>query len=340
MNILAVTCMRNEAPYCLEWIAHHRSAGFTNFLIYTHDCTDGTDALLDLLPDVAHVPFLQADGKSPQWSAMKLADKHPLMKATDWAMFFDCDEFLCLAAPLASVTGLIGSVPTDTDAIALQWRLFGSSGFVDWKSGLTLERFTSAAPPDFALPAGHFFKTLFKPSSFQKLGVHRPKNKKAGQPNWNLGGNIAAPQAFASDDGRINLYGLTSSPMAAWLNHYSTKSVTEFMVKRERGLPNRLTKNIDLSYWAERNFNTGEDHTIRPMISSTRVALEELLSLRGVSDLLDSGTKKHQGTFERLMENRENVMLFLHLSLMSGSTAPSQTDISQHLARLTGAKKP
>ena len=34
----------------------------------------------------------------------------------------------------------------------------------------------------------------------------------------------------------------------AWLNHYS---ITEFTVKRERGLQNRRTKNIDLSYWAE-----------------------------------------------------------------------------------------
>jgi hypothetical protein len=66
MDILAVTCMRNEGPYCVEWIAHHRAAGFTKFLIYTHDCTDGTDALLDLLPDVTHVSFTVVEGKSSQ----------------------------------------------------------------------------------------------------------------------------------------------------------------------------------------------------------------------------------------------------------------------------------
>jgi hypothetical protein len=337
MNIMAVTCMRNEAPYCLEWIAHHRAAGFTNFLIYTHDCTDGTDTLLDLLPGVTHVPFQSTDGKSPQWSAMKLADKHPLMKATAWAMFFDCDEFLCLAAPLTSVTDLIRSVPENTDAIALQWRLFGSSGLVDWSAGLTLERFEMAAPSDLALPAGHFFKALFQPSKFQKLGVHRPKNKKAHLPSWNLGGTVTAPHTFASDDGRINLFGLTSSPAAAWLNHYSTRSVTEFLVKRERGLPNRQSKNINLSYWAERNFNTVKDLSIQSMIHSTREVLEELQSLDGVAVHVNLGVKTHQSVFEHAMKIPKNVMFFLHLSLLSGSKSPSKMEIEQHLVRLANA---
>lgn len=339
MNILAVTCMRDEAPYCLEWIAHHRAAGFNDFLIFTHDCTDRTDAMLDLLPNVTHVPFQSIDGKSPQWHAMKLADKHPLLKAADWAMFFDCDEFLCLEAPMRSVSDLIGSVPAHTDAIALQWRLFGSSELIDWSTGLTLERFTMAAPSDLALPAGHFFKSLFQPSKFQKLGVHRPKNKKLQQLNWVLGGVQPAPKTFVEDDSRINLFGLVSEPMTAWLNHYSTRSVTEFMIKRERGLPNRQTKEIDISYWAERNLNTIEDQTIRPMIPATLLVLKKLQGLDGVKHLLDIGIKTHQGVFENSMQNRSEVMLFLHLSLLSGSKAPTNKEIGRHLVRLTNAAK-
>ena len=53
------------------------------------------------------------------------------MAKSNWAMFFDCDEFLSLEAPFKTATDLIDSVPDDTDAIALQWRLFGSSGEID-----------------------------------------------------------------------------------------------------------------------------------------------------------------------------------------------------------------
>ena len=337
MDILAVTCMRNEGPYCVEWIAHHRAAGFTRFLIYTHDCTDGTDVLLDLLPDVTHVSFTVVEGKSSQWRAMQLADKHPLMAETDWAMFFDCDEFLCLQAPMLTIRDLLTTVQDDTDAIALQWRLFGSSGETNWTSGLTIERFTHAAPLDFNLPAGCFFKTLFRPSKFQKIGVHRPKNKKNGTQNWLLGGTQAAAPAFTNDDKRINLFGLVGEKPIAWLNHYSTKSVTEFMVKRERGLPNRRTKNIDLSYWAERNFNTIEDHTIKPMLPSTMDAYTELLKVEGVSELVLQAEKMHQETFDTLMKQRESVMLFLHLSLLNGSEAPNSKDVHAHLKRLAAA---
>ena len=51
---------------------------------------------------------------------MRFADKHPIMAKTDWAMFFDCDEFLCLEAPFKTAADLIESVPDDIDAIALQ----------------------------------------------------------------------------------------------------------------------------------------------------------------------------------------------------------------------------
>ena len=46
---LVISTMKDEAPYILEWIAHHRGIGFTDFLIYTNDCSDGTDLLLDRL---------------------------------------------------------------------------------------------------------------------------------------------------------------------------------------------------------------------------------------------------------------------------------------------------
>ncbi|PKP84385.1 MAG: hypothetical protein CVT80_08490 [Alphaproteobacteria bacterium HGW-Alphaproteobacteria-2] len=41
--------MRNEGPYLLEWLAHHIAAGVSDFLIYSNDCEDGSDAMLGLL---------------------------------------------------------------------------------------------------------------------------------------------------------------------------------------------------------------------------------------------------------------------------------------------------
>ena len=45
-----VGCMKNEAPYIVEWVAYHRAIGVDNFLIYTNGCEDGTSQMLDRSP--------------------------------------------------------------------------------------------------------------------------------------------------------------------------------------------------------------------------------------------------------------------------------------------------
>lgn len=332
-RILAVTCMRNEGPYCLEWIAHHRAAGVTDFLIFTHDCDDGTPALLDLLPGVTHVPFQPDAEKSVQWQAMRLADAHPLMKSADWVIFFDCDEFLCLEAPMATFGDLIASLPDDTDAIALPWRLFGAAGQEDFTDHLTPARFTKCAPDPFFLPAGSFFKTLLRPKKFQKLGVHRPKNKGKVPGVWSLGGGQTATADFAGNDSRINLFGLMQAPARARLNHYSLRSAAEFMVKRGRGLPNRATKTLDLHYWAERNFNTVEDHRIDPMLAATQAQMATLLGTPEIRAVHQGAVQWHRDAFAALMKDPAEVQFYWHLILLGGSTPPKPEQTQAHLRR-------
>ncbi len=336
-RILAVTCMRNEGPYCLEWIAHHKAAGVSDFLIFTHDCDDGTDRILDLVPGVTHFPFTPDPDKSVQWQAMRLADGHLLMAQADWVIFFDCDEFLCLEAPMRTFGHLIASVDEKTNAIALPWRLFGAAGQEGLANTLTPTRFRRAAPDPFFLPAGSFFKTLFRPSAFQKLGVHRPKNKGNNGGVWNLGGTQAAPDGFSQTENRINLYGMMQSSAQARLNHYSLRSAAEFMVKRGRGLPNRTTKTLDLHYWAERNFNTVEDRSIDPMLIATDAELAALRALPGVQEAHDCAIRWHRDAFDALMRDPAEIQFYWHLILLGSSTPPAPAQTHAHLARHAAA---
>ena len=59
MRVLCVTCVRDEGPFLLDWLAHHRGLGVTDFLIYSNDCSDGTVQMLDALQAsgfVNHIP--------------------------------------------------------------------------------------------------------------------------------------------------------------------------------------------------------------------------------------------------------------------------------------------
>ena len=51
MKILSASTVRNEGPYLLEWIAWHQVLGVTDFLVYSNDCDDGSDLLLNRLAE-------------------------------------------------------------------------------------------------------------------------------------------------------------------------------------------------------------------------------------------------------------------------------------------------
>ena len=48
-KIVVVTSMKNEGCFILEWVAYHLSIGVTHFLVYTNDCDDPTNEVLDRL---------------------------------------------------------------------------------------------------------------------------------------------------------------------------------------------------------------------------------------------------------------------------------------------------
>ncbi|WP_224824959.1 glycosyltransferase family 2 protein [Cognatishimia sp. MH4019] len=331
MTVLILTSVRNEAPHLLEWIAHHRAMG-AEFLVFSNDCEDGTDTLLDALQAagiVRHVRTPDGD-KPPQWRALKAAEG---LVDADWVLHLDCDEFINLRAPLGSFADLIEALPADTDAVALRWRLFGHSDRIVTSDGLTMERFTEAAPEDCALPLSWFFKSLYRAAGFQKAGVHRPKQKKGSAPAWVNGSGEGLPADFARDDGRINLYGTEHGSAFVQLNHYSIRSAQEFMVKRYRGLPNRTGREIGLAYWAERNFNTVHDESILWRLEQTQAALTDLRAIAGVAGIESKGRDWHEARFAAAMTDPAEVQLYWHLQLAGTSTPPSPNAVRAHLKR-------
>ena len=97
MTRLIITTVRNEAPFLIEWIAYHQHIGSTDFLIYSNDCDDGTDEMLDRLQALGHVTHERnhSRGKKPvQWRALNKAQRHKLTKSAEWVFVADVDEFL------------------------------------------------------------------------------------------------------------------------------------------------------------------------------------------------------------------------------------------------------
>ncbi|MCB1367205.1 MAG: glycosyltransferase family 2 protein [Rhodobacteraceae bacterium] len=280
---VVLSTMKNEGPYLLEWIAHYLNQGFDDFVLFSNDCSDGTNLLLnrlDAMGIVHHFDNPIGHRMDPQRRAYSRANQMDVVRDASWVLIADADEFLNVHAGDGSVDALIGACPPETEAISINWRLFGSGGQRHMLPEPVTQRFTRACnveEPENGLIWG--FKTLFRPASFDYFGVHRPRFEKKreihpDQVHWVNGRGELMGERYMRSGWR------SSKNIVAYdfaqMNHYAIKSREEFLLKRLRGTANSKDKDrIDLGYWDKFDLNACEDATIQS--GDLQGRMEELL---------------------------------------------------------------
>ena len=284
-----VTTMKNEGPFILEWLAYHRAIGVNDFLIYTNDCTDGTDTFLMLLQEKGLVqhrvnPFVPGGDLKPQHAALQAAESEPAIKNADWAICMDVDEFINVKLGDGTLSALYAAMEAampGANMVSLTWRLFGNADVDGYEDRFMLDQFAKCAPEVVRKPHQAWgFKTLFRNIDiYKKLGVHRPKGLKPDlwdQVRWLNGSGKAMPRAMFRNGWRSTLetYGYD------WvqLNHYAVRSAESFLVKRDRGRVNHVDRDQGLHYWFRMNHNVVEERSIQARIPMLQAEYDRLLS--------------------------------------------------------------
>lgn len=266
-TVMAVSMMKDEAPFLLEWFAHHLAVGFTDILVYTNDCTDGTVEMLQRLEALGlghHRENVIPEGIKPQPSALNHAQAEPLVAAADWVMVFDADEFLSVNHPSGHLDGMLDdTVALGANGIVVTWRIFGSNEVVDWSRAPVTEQYTRAAPPMWHMGWG--VKTLFKfDPEYWKLGIHRPsiKNKhlEDGFPDtvrW-LNGSGRPMEDYFKFRGWRSIRRTVGFDWVQ-LNHYAVKSVDSYALRKLRGNVNNKKDKYNADYWSLQDRNEVTD---------------------------------------------------------------------------------
>ncbi|MDP3861901.1 MAG: glycosyltransferase family 2 protein [Phaeovulum sp.] len=279
-----VTTMKNEGPFILEWLAYHRAIGVQDFLVYTNDCTDGTDTMLQVLQAKGLVqqrdnPF-RSMSLPPQHAALQAAESEPVIRDCGWAICMDVDEFINIKIGDGTLPALYAAMGS-ANMISLTWRLFGNADVEGYEDRFLLDQFSLCAPEVVRKPHQAWgFKTLFRNIDiYKKLGVHRPKGLIPDlwdQVAWLNGSGRPMPREMFRNGWRSTLetYGYD------WvqLNHYALRSAESFLVKRDRGRVNHVDRDQGLHYWFRMNHNAVEDRSIRRMLPALEAEWARLMA--------------------------------------------------------------
>ncbi|UWR79100.1 glycosyltransferase family 2 protein [Phaeobacter inhibens] len=322
-NILILTSMKNEAPFILEWIAYHKAIGAKHFLVYTNDCSDNTNEILDRLAELGLVtrvanPWDPTSGKKPQHVALADAMQQPVYQTADWVLTIDVDEFVNIHVGDGRFADLFKAAG-DPNVISFTWKFFGNGGVADYEDRPITEQFTACAPEFIPKPRlGWGFKSmLHKSAPYTKIGVHRPlkidDEENISQVRWVNGSGRVMPEMLLTNNGWRSTKRSLGYRMAT-LNHYVLRSADSFLVKRDRGRINHTEQDQGIDYWARRNYASETDARMHNRAPMMRAELDTLMADAKLASLHAEAVQWHKAKIADLKSRPEYAALYESLT--------------------------
>lgn len=233
---LVIASVQNEGPFLLEWVAHWQCIGADALLVYSHECSDGTDLLLDRLAAFGAVVHERCETRKrgPQRSALRHASSHPLYARANWAIAARSSEFPAIRSGKGCLSDLTTKHP-NMDSIRMPTRLFSHNGHIAMQDDLCIAMFTEAEAKPQRGPRRS--RALFRPASDPfRIGPHGPVYPDNRSP-------------------RI----VTLEPTMAQMNHYAIRSIDGLAVSRNAS---KDDGSLRLKDWQQRLNHTIRDRSI------------------------------------------------------------------------------
>lgn len=291
-RICLLSAIKNEGPDVLEWALYHRLVGFDHILVYSNDCTEGSDDLLDAIAGLGwltHRRHTAPAGVSPQDAVAARAKSDPALHGADWLMWLDADEFLVVHAGDQRVQSLIPAA-RNADALALNWRNFGDGGHDFTDESLVTERFTYGMA--LSNPQSRSVKTLFRLTDrIEAFAIHRPIFTPGDEVPFRDGAGKPLRHAFQfgrnkDDRPKHRVPEDRQSWRIGQINHYPVKALDRYLLKRLRGNgldPNLSPERFNPEYLDIFNFNEVEDTTIQRDLPALKSAIANALQTPAIA---------------------------------------------------------
>lgn len=334
-NVIVAT-LRDEGPYILEWLAYHHLIGFDHFFLFSNDCSDHSDALLEAAQALGIVSYfdntkvLNEHGRrhtDPQRRAYRWASTMFPVRKANRILVIDADEFFRIKVGDGHLRDLY-AVTGPFDALSATWRFFGTNDISRFTDDLVISQFTKARPEERPKHVRKWgVKTLSSFKNVKHFGVHRPIYKdevKQGNASYSwingsaedVGGN------FRAGTWRVNR-GTHGSELAE-INHYAVRSAESFLMKRRRGSANSSdAARLDQEYFALYNHNDVTEDGMRKWVGLVRDLVAEWCQNHpDIAQLHAKTVAYHQDTIDQLKRDlsRDDPTILTALGIPSGDT--------------------
>ncbi|MEL6838451.1 MAG: glycosyltransferase family 2 protein [Pseudomonadota bacterium] len=256
-NVLVATCMKNEGPFILEWVAWHKAIGVTNFIVYTNHCSDGTVEILDRLDTLGHVTHLEnpavAKGSTYfQPSALDHLHNTPSFHQADFVISMDVDEFINVRCGDGTMNALFEETGR-FDVLSMSELNHGSNGHEDFKPGWVTEQFPkhqTERPGNWKAARG--VKSITRLSGkVVRIRNHRPDVEDDAL--WVDG--AGRPVEIFKEDPKKNGFDVRGTYKNVVLEHFPLRSLNSYLIKMDRGDVVIKGKQVSERYWRLRNQN-------------------------------------------------------------------------------------
>jgi hypothetical protein len=236
----AFLMVKDENRYLREWVAFHRTQGFTKFFIYDNGSSIPVSSTLS--KEVAEGLVNVTTWNDTQTGRHVRAMNHCLNRNdldSTWLSLIDTDEFIYgVNSKFIDVL----RANEDVDAVKVKWKGFGANGHDKIPHGLVIEEYQMCG--DFEdLPGG---KSTVKVGKIKAMrDPHNPKNN---------------PSKRLLNSG-------------AWINHYVTRSREDWMGKCKRGGGNGRPRETETFDRVQIKLNKYKDIGILKYLHETQLNL-------------------------------------------------------------------
>ncbi|WP_193222076.1 FkbM family methyltransferase [Amylibacter sp. SFDW26] len=307
-KVMISTCMKDEGPFILEWIAWHKSIGINNIVVFSNDCTDGTDLILDRLHAmglVHHMPNPAAVYGRPDFQPIALAYTPHFneFKTSDFYISMDVDEFINIRHGTGKITDLLKATGP-FDALSISELNHGSNQKEDYERGFVTELFEKHQRERPGKPRSlRGVKTLVNLNDkLRQIRNHRPDlHKDRGDVTW-LNGSSQPIDIFHEQDDK-NGMDCRGAYDDVVLEHYPLRSLNSYLVKMFRGDVVVKGKMVSQRYWRMRNRQSDHTSTLERQQIGFQKAYADLIADEELSLLHEASCKAHEDRIAELLKD-------------------------------------